>query len=206
MESEDGTSFASPIVAGAAAWVWTVRPELDASQLFEVMRRWPRTSPRRGVTTRAATGCSASPQRSPTPRRSGTRRAERRHRLRQAGWDVLQRHSGPDLASEALGDRLGTDHRLRGPTRPVPRVRPEERAPHRRDERRRHDRPHAVGPHDRDGHRGEPRQEWARPGQDAGLDETLTYVNAGAATTAYLAVSLAKRTRDATYRITVSAR
>ena len=36
---EAGTSFSSPLVAGAAAWVWTVRPELDASQLFEVMRR-----------------------------------------------------------------------------------------------------------------------------------------------------------------------
>ncbi len=35
----DGTSFASPLVSGASAWVWTVRPELDASQLFEVMRR-----------------------------------------------------------------------------------------------------------------------------------------------------------------------
>jgi hypothetical protein len=34
-----GTSFSSPLVAGAAAWVWTVRPELDASQLFEIMRR-----------------------------------------------------------------------------------------------------------------------------------------------------------------------
>lgn len=34
-----GTSFSSPIVAGAAAWVWTARPELDAGQVFEVMRR-----------------------------------------------------------------------------------------------------------------------------------------------------------------------
>jgi hypothetical protein len=34
-----GTSFSSPIVAGAAAWVWTVRPNLDNTQLFEVMRR-----------------------------------------------------------------------------------------------------------------------------------------------------------------------
>jgi subtilisin family serine protease len=33
-----GTSFASPIVAGAAAWVWTERPTLDLSQLFDVMR------------------------------------------------------------------------------------------------------------------------------------------------------------------------
>jgi subtilisin family serine protease len=33
-----GTSFASPLVAGAAAWVWTARPTLDVTQLFEVMR------------------------------------------------------------------------------------------------------------------------------------------------------------------------
>ncbi len=38
-QSEDGTSFASPMVAAAAAWVWTMRPDLDAGQLFEVMRR-----------------------------------------------------------------------------------------------------------------------------------------------------------------------
>jgi subtilisin family serine protease len=34
----DGTSFSSPLVAGAAAWVWTVRPNLDNTQLFELMR------------------------------------------------------------------------------------------------------------------------------------------------------------------------
>jgi hypothetical protein len=34
-----GTSFSSPIVSGAAAWVWTVRPTLDSTQLFEIMRR-----------------------------------------------------------------------------------------------------------------------------------------------------------------------
>jgi subtilisin family serine protease len=33
-----GTSFASPIAAGAAAWVWTARPTLDPIQLSEVMR------------------------------------------------------------------------------------------------------------------------------------------------------------------------
>jgi hypothetical protein len=33
-----GTSFAAPIVSGAAAWVWTARPTLDVTQLFEVMR------------------------------------------------------------------------------------------------------------------------------------------------------------------------
>jgi hypothetical protein len=33
-----GTSFSSPMVAGAAAWVWTARPTLDVTQLLEVMR------------------------------------------------------------------------------------------------------------------------------------------------------------------------
>jgi hypothetical protein len=35
----DGTSFSAPLVAGAAAWVWTRRPELDVTQLFDLMRR-----------------------------------------------------------------------------------------------------------------------------------------------------------------------
>ena len=35
----NGTSFASPLVAGAAGWVWTVRSNLDNTQLFELMRR-----------------------------------------------------------------------------------------------------------------------------------------------------------------------
>jgi hypothetical protein len=34
----DGTSFSSPLVAGAAAWVWTRRPALDVTQLFDLMR------------------------------------------------------------------------------------------------------------------------------------------------------------------------
>jgi hypothetical protein len=34
-----GTSFSSPLVAGAAAWVWTARPDLDNTQVFEIMRR-----------------------------------------------------------------------------------------------------------------------------------------------------------------------
>ena len=33
-----GTSFSSPMVTGAAAWVWTARPTLDVTQLLEVMR------------------------------------------------------------------------------------------------------------------------------------------------------------------------
>jgi len=34
-----GTSFSAPLVSGAAAWVWTTRPDLDNTQLFELMRR-----------------------------------------------------------------------------------------------------------------------------------------------------------------------
>ena len=37
--AEDGTSFSSPIVAGAAAWLWTARPTLDAGQVAEILRR-----------------------------------------------------------------------------------------------------------------------------------------------------------------------
>jgi hypothetical protein len=35
----DGTSFSAPLVTGAAAAVWTLRPTLTNTQLFEVMRR-----------------------------------------------------------------------------------------------------------------------------------------------------------------------
>lgn len=43
-----GTSFSAPMVAGAAAWVWTVRPDLDNTQLFELMRRSARDIGRPG--------------------------------------------------------------------------------------------------------------------------------------------------------------
>ena len=33
-----GTSFAAPLVSAAAAWVWTLRPTLDATQLFQLLR------------------------------------------------------------------------------------------------------------------------------------------------------------------------
>ncbi len=34
----DGTSFAAPMVAAATAWVWTQRPDLDRTQIFDLMR------------------------------------------------------------------------------------------------------------------------------------------------------------------------
>ena len=36
---ESGTSFSSPMVAAAAAWVWTARPDLNAGQVAEILRR-----------------------------------------------------------------------------------------------------------------------------------------------------------------------
>lgn len=33
-----GTSYAAPIVSGAAAWIWTERPTLDNTQLFDLLR------------------------------------------------------------------------------------------------------------------------------------------------------------------------
>jgi subtilisin family serine protease len=44
----DGTSFAAPIVAAAVAWVWTLRPELDATQVFELVRASARDLGARG--------------------------------------------------------------------------------------------------------------------------------------------------------------
>lgn len=44
----DGTSFSAPLVSGAAAAVWTLRPTLTNSQLFEVMRRSARDLGKKG--------------------------------------------------------------------------------------------------------------------------------------------------------------
>jgi subtilisin family serine protease len=44
----DGTSFSAPLVASAAAAVWTLRPKLANTQLFQVMRRSARDVGRRG--------------------------------------------------------------------------------------------------------------------------------------------------------------
>jgi len=38
MTQLDGTSFSAPIVSAAAAWIWTVRPTLDWTQLYELLR------------------------------------------------------------------------------------------------------------------------------------------------------------------------
>jgi hypothetical protein len=43
-----GTSFATPIVAGATAWIWTARPGLDKTQVRELVRRSARDVDSRG--------------------------------------------------------------------------------------------------------------------------------------------------------------
>jgi hypothetical protein len=43
-----GTSFSAPMVAAATAWVWTMRPQLDKTQVFELMRRSARDLPPAG--------------------------------------------------------------------------------------------------------------------------------------------------------------
>jgi subtilisin family serine protease len=47
-QSLDGTSFSAPIVSGAAALVWTVRGDLDNTQLFDLLRFSARDVWRRG--------------------------------------------------------------------------------------------------------------------------------------------------------------
>jgi len=59
---EDGTSFSAPLVAGAAAWVWTERPELDVTQLFSLMRRSARDLGRRGFDQATGYGMLDIPQ------------------------------------------------------------------------------------------------------------------------------------------------
>jgi hypothetical protein len=57
----DGTSFSAPVVSGAAAWVWSIRQELDASQLFELLRTSARDVSRGGFDTRTGFGVVSIP-------------------------------------------------------------------------------------------------------------------------------------------------
>ena len=52
----NGTSFASPIVAAATAWVWTARSALDKTQVFDLMRLSARDVSPRGPDARTGLG------------------------------------------------------------------------------------------------------------------------------------------------------
>jgi subtilisin family serine protease len=57
----DGTSFSAPVVSGVAAWVWSVRADLDATQLFELLRTSARDVGRGGFDTRTGFGVVSIP-------------------------------------------------------------------------------------------------------------------------------------------------
>ena len=56
-----GTSFSAPIVAAAAAWLWTVRPELDAGQVAEILRSTARDVGTSGFDDRTGYGIPSIP-------------------------------------------------------------------------------------------------------------------------------------------------
>ena len=66
-----GTSFSAPIVAAAAAWVWTARPDLDAGQVAEVLRESARDISSPGFDDRTGYGLVNVPAAltAPTPAR-----------------------------------------------------------------------------------------------------------------------------------------
>jgi hypothetical protein len=69
--AESGTSFSSPMVAGAAAWLWTARPDLDASQVAEILRESARDVSTPGFDTATGWGILdlAAALVAPTPQR-----------------------------------------------------------------------------------------------------------------------------------------
>ena len=52
----NGTSFSSPMVAAATAWVWTARPGIEKTQLFDLMRYSARDIAPAGVDRRTGWG------------------------------------------------------------------------------------------------------------------------------------------------------
>jgi hypothetical protein len=115
--SVDGTSFSAPLVAGAAAAVWTLRPTLANTQLFEIMRRSARDVGKRGwdvdtgygilnVPAALASKAPAADPQEPNEdvylvRPDGLTRAgkpplTRQHRLHAALKAQLERHEDPE--------------------------------------------------------------------------------------------------------------
>lgn len=56
-----GTSFSTPIVSAAAAWLWTSRGDLDSSQVTELLRRTATDVGAKGVDTATGFGIPAIP-------------------------------------------------------------------------------------------------------------------------------------------------
>ena len=107
---DSGTSFSAAIVAAAAAWVWTERPSLTASQLYALLRKT------------AVGGVVKHSRRARLPRAAERPARAERHRRRG------RRRAGADDGVAPLGPHRGHARRRQGPARPVPHLRPAARA------------------------------------------------------------------------------
>jgi len=204
---KDGTSFAAPLVSGAAAWVWTVRPDLDASQLFEVMRRSATDIGPAGPDDASGYGLlnfpAAIAYRAPVPDPF-----EPNDDINYVKPGALYDTGVPPLTTRAtrsttLTARLDTVkdprdvYRVYIPARGRITVTTRAAA--------------AVtltlwGPKTTSVLEQSPNRDRLARGVINSTAETVTYTNTGTAKMGYLAVTLTKGTHDATYRIAVSAR
>jgi Subtilase family len=207
-DSEDGTSFAAPLVSGAAAWVWTMRPDLDASQLFEVMRRSASDIDAPGHDDASGYGLlnvpSALIYQAPVSdplEPNDDIGYVRPGAMYYTGNPVLTSRTKP---STTLVGRLATAEDPRDVYRVfVPahgRITAKTGAAAEVDLGLWDPATNSVT------ERGGPGSDKLARGTTQGSLESLTYKNSGAAKTAYLAITLATGTRDATYRINITAR
>jgi subtilase family protein len=106
----NGTSFASPIVAGAAAWIWTRRPDLDNTQLFELIRRSATDIADPGFDNASGYGLLNIPNALSLRRSPGTERETHRDRAQRV---VHERHAAadPPWPGRRVGRRQGRPQR-----------------------------------------------------------------------------------------------
>jgi subtilisin family serine protease len=203
-----GTSFSSPIVAGAAAWLWTARPDLDAGQVAEIIRRSARDIDRAGRDPASGFGILnvRSALALPTPIRDPfepnddvdevASNGERNLRKAPPLTTVVKQASGIDGRVDAWEDPrdvfrvwLPAGRRV---TFQLTGTADGDLSLHRTNVQT------VAG---RFASTGRLAQATAR-----GRTERLAYVNRGAGRWAYLTVLLPARTPDATYRLTTSSR
>ena len=206
-DSEAGTSFAAPLVSGAAAWVWTMRPSLDASQLFEVMRRSARDIAQPGRDDASGYGlldvpaalAYAAPVRDPLEPNDDVDYV-RPGALYDNGLPAL---TTATRRSTGLVGRLTASEDPRDVYRVfVPahgRITVATSAGSAVDLALWDSTSSTVTA-------SSPGKSRLARGKTQGVRETVTYANSGAARTIYLAVTPSTGTRDATYRIAVSGR
>ena len=196
-EMADGTSFAAPMVSAAAAWVWTLRPTLSASQLAALLRegrghRAARVRQRERLGHREHSGLA---RRSRAP--AGSRRAERRHSRGEARPAVPLRRVAADDDREAEHPHLRDAQRVGRSPRRLPRLgaRREDSA-----------RDGLVRRPRRRAHLGTPDELDERGARCAAARPEGPSIKAGKkGTTAYVEVLLTGRSVDASYVLSVTA-